>query len=163
MAHANRRTNQKTLAFISRRFIIQRHSHFHIILIIDLGKEIKAKCLKCGKSFTIEHGGGFRFHLLRCDKCGKTKSIIFDEIYELHQRYLKGLSGPYCIATAEHDKRVQENVDIKPIGEDEYYKQIESTAGSCKCSGKFAFDALPRCPKCRSTDITEGETIMHYD
>jgi predicted Zn-ribbon and HTH transcriptional regulator len=54
-------------------------------------------------------------------------------------------------------------VDIKPIGEDEYHKQIENMAGSCKCSGKFAFDALPRCPKCRSTDITEGETIMHYD
>ena len=128
-----------------------------------MGHRVKAVCLKCGKSFTIEHGGGFRFHLLRCNKCGKTKSINFDEIDELHQRYLKGLSGPYCIATAEHDKRAQENADIKPAGEDEYHKQIVNLAGNCKCSGKFVFDAPPRCPKCRSKDIREGETTMKYD
>ncbi len=129
-----------------------------------MGECVEAKCLKCGKSFTIDRGGGFSFHLLRCDKCGITKSINFDEIYELHQRYLKGLSGPYCIATAEHDKRVQENVDIKPIGEDEYHKQIVNLAGNCKCSGKFVFDAPPRCPKCRSINFSEDErTLILYD
>ncbi len=128
-----------------------------------MGHTVKAECLKCGKAFTIDHDGGFTFHLLRCDKCGKTKAIGFEEIPELHQRYLKGLPGPYCIATSEHDKRVQKNADIKPIGEDEYHKKIVNLAGNCKCSGKFNFEALPRCPKCRSKDIREGETTLFYD
>ena len=128
-----------------------------------MGHSVKAECLKCGEAFTIDHGGGFRFHLLRCDKCGVTKSISFDEIPDLHKRYLKGLSEPYCIATAENDKQVQENVDIKPIGENVYHKEIVNLAGNCECSGKFNFKALPRCPKCRSKDIREGETTMYYD
>ena len=128
-----------------------------------MGQQIEAKCMNCGNTFEVSKGGGFVFHLLRCDECGKTKTVSFDEIPELHQRYLKGSSGPYCIATAEHDKWIQKNADVKPISEDEYHKQIESMAGSCKCSGKFAFDALPRCPKCRSTDIIEGEPTIYYD
>ena len=128
-----------------------------------MGKLVEAKCMKCGHFFRISHGGGFHFHLLRCNKCGETKSINFNEIYELHQRYLKGLSSPYCIATSKHDKRVQKNEDIKPIGENEYYKEIVNLAGNCKCSGKFNFKALPRCPKCRSKDIREGETTECYD
>jgi len=128
-----------------------------------MGQVVEAKCLKCGKSFTIEHGGGFHFHLLRCNKCGITKPIGFEEIPELHQRYLKGLSGTYCIATADQDKEVQENADIRPIDEKEYHEKIINLAGNCKCSGKFVFDAPPRCPKCRSKDIKEGEITLMYD
>jgi len=128
-----------------------------------LGQIVKAECLKCGKSFTIEDGGGFYFHLLRCDKCGITKPIGFEEIPELHQRYLKGLSGPYCIATADHDMQVQKNANIKPIDENEYHKKIVNLAGNCKCSGKFTFNAPPRCPKCHSKDIKEGEADLLYD
>jgi len=47
--------------------------------------------------------------MLRCDQCGKEKRIGFDEIPELHMWYLKGLPGPYCIATAERGKQVQDH------------------------------------------------------
>ena len=60
-----------------------------------MGHIVEAKCLDCGEKFEIEHGGGFFFHLLRCDKCGKTESIGFDKLGELHLQYLKGLPGPY--------------------------------------------------------------------
>ena len=45
-----------------------------------MGYSTDAKCLDCGKVFEVSHGGGFSFHLLRCDKCGKSKSITFDKI-----------------------------------------------------------------------------------
>ena len=56
-----------------------------------MGHRVSAKCLECGKAFTVDHGGGFFFHLLRCEKCGKTKAIDFDRLGELHLRHLKGL------------------------------------------------------------------------
>jgi hypothetical protein len=128
-----------------------------------MGDLVKAKCRKCGSTFAVHHGGGFRFHLVRCGDCGKTKSIGFDELGELHLRYLKGLPGPYCFATEKHDRAVQEQAQIEPISKDEYHKGIEAIAGKCRCGGRYCLDAPPRCPECRSTQIDEGEITMFYD
>lgn len=128
-----------------------------------MGYQAEAKCLDCGKTFTVEHGGGFFFHLVRCDKCGKTKSVGFDELGELHLRYLKGLPGPYCVASSEHDENVRKHARVEPICENEYHKGIEAFAGECKCGGKYCLDAPPRCPKCLSARIEEGEITIMYD
>jgi len=128
-----------------------------------MGKRVRAKCLKCGERFEFDDGGGFLFHLLRCDRCGKTKSIGFDDIPELHARYIKGLPGPYSVVSAEHDRRIQQDPTIRPISEEEYRKGVEEFAGLCSCKGRFRFDAPPRCPKCRSTDVERGQTTMYYD
>jgi len=128
-----------------------------------MGQQVEATCLDCGKTFTVDHGGGFSFHLLRCDKCGKTKAVGFRALGELHMRYLKGLPGPYCVASSEHDRNVREHVSIEPISEDEYHRGVEAIAGNCRCRGKYTLDAPPRCPKCRSTRIEEGETTVMYD
>ena len=50
-------------------------------------------CRACGQKSTVSEGGGFVFHLLRCDLCGDAKSISFEEIGEPHLRYLKGNRG----------------------------------------------------------------------
>ena len=128
-----------------------------------MGQTVKAKCLECSYHFTLNSGGGFFFHLLRCENCGSTKSISFEELGEIHLRYLKGLSGPYCIASATHDKNIQDNAQIEPLSKSEYDKQITILAGTCKCGGRFTFDEPPRCPKCRSTRISEGDTTIFYD
>ena len=128
-----------------------------------MGHKAKAKCRECRRTFTVERGGGFVFHLVRCNTCGKTKSIGFDELGDLHLRYLKGLPGPYCIASAEHDKDIREYAQIEPISEVEYNRGIESFAGKCRCGGSFYLNTPPRCPKCRSTQIDEGETTVLYD
>jgi len=135
----------------------------HKDLGIGMGHQVSAKCLDCGQRFTIDHGGGFSFHLVRCDRCGKTKSIGFDDLGELHLRYLKGLPGPYCIASAEHDENVRKHASVEPISEEEYHRGIEAIAGKCRCRGKYTLDAPPRCPKCRSTRIEEGEPTVMYD
>lgn len=128
-----------------------------------MGHTVKIKCLDCDTTTTVDHGGGFFFHLLRCDECGKTKSVNFDEVGELHLRYLKGLPGPYCVASSEHDEYVQKHAQVEPISEDEYHIGVESLAGKCNCGGKYAFDAPPRCPKCGSTRLEEGEVDIFYD
>jgi hypothetical protein len=128
-----------------------------------MGHQVEAKCRECGSTFTVDHGGGFSFHLVRCLNCGKTKSIGCDELGELHLRYLKGLPGPYSVANAEHDKEIRERAQVEPISEDEYYRGIEAIAGACRCGGRYCLDSPPRCPKCHSTQIDEGEITVMYD
>ena len=121
-----------------------------------MGHQISAKCLDCGRTFKLERGGGFFFHLVSCDKCGKTKSIAFEDLGELHLCHLKGLPGPYCVASAEQDEEVQRDAPFEPISQDEYHKGIQAIAGKCKCGGNYTLDAPARCPECRSTEIEEG-------
>lgn len=128
-----------------------------------MGHQVQAKCLDCGSTFTVDHGGGFFFHLLRCDQCGQIKSIAFRDLGELHVRYVKGLSIPYCTASAESDRQIQEHAPVEPISQEEYYRRIETIAGKCECGGQYTFEAPVRCPQCRSTRIEEGEPTIYYD
>ncbi len=128
-----------------------------------MGHTVEAKCLDCGTTRMIEHGGGFMFHLLRCDTCGETKAFTFEDLGELHLRYLKGLPGSYCISTSEHDRHVREHAHVEAISEDEYHKRVEDIAGSCHCGGKYTFNAPPRCEKCHSVRLEEGEPEVFYD
>ena len=128
-----------------------------------MGCQVNAKCLDCGNTFTVDQGGGFRFHLVRCDKCGKTKSIGFNKLGDLHLKYLNGLPGSYSIMSSDHDEYVRMHVPLEPISEDDYHKGIEALSGNCRCGGKYTLDALPRCPECRSKNIEEGEIILMYD
>jgi len=128
-----------------------------------MGHKLKASCLDCGHQFEINEGGGFFFHMLLCNQCGKTKSVGFEEVPDLHQQYLKGLKGCYCIASNESDEKVQADASIVPITEKTYHQEIEKFAGKCDCGGAFRFNAKSRCPKCRSTHIQKGEIFMFYD
>ena len=128
-----------------------------------MGHQVQAKCLECGCTFTASHGGGFSFHLLRCDQCGQTKSIGFDELGELHVRYVKGLPGPYCMASSDHDRNIQEHAPVEPISKEEYHRGIEAAAGKCECRGQYTLGAPVRCPKCRSTQVEEGRPTIMYD
>jgi predicted Zn-ribbon and HTH transcriptional regulator len=128
-----------------------------------MGKTSNAKCLDCGHEFELSQGGGFTSHLLRCDSCGITKAVGFDEVGDLHLRYIKGLPGSYSIATSEIDSDIQKYARVVPISETEYHEDVEAFAGNCECGVNFTFDAPPRCPKCHSTRIEEGETMILYD
>jgi hypothetical protein len=134
--------------------------------LFNMGHSYKAKCNNCGHKFTASDGGGFRFHLLHCDQCGKEKSVGFDKLGDTHLRYLKGLSRPYAVATSEYDKHVQENYPGEPLDEKEYNRLVEQFAGKCKkkgCNGHYRFDAPPMCPKCGSIELEEGEVTVLYD
>jgi hypothetical protein len=128
-----------------------------------MGHSFKATCKECGSQFFGSECGGIFFHLLRCDRCGEGKSIGFEEIGEPHQQYLKGLRGPYCMASSEADEIVRESYPGEPITEEQYHQAVELLAGNCECGGRFAFDAPLRCPQCRSSDIEQGEILMMYD
>ena len=124
-----------------------------------MGHRVKAKCLDCGEVFTVEDGGGFYFHLVRCDTCGKTKEISFTDL-----RYQEALGKSSGIASPEPDEDIREQAPVESESEDEYQSAIEAAAGRCRCRGKYTSDAPPRCPTCRSTRIDESDTItMCYD
>jgi hypothetical protein len=128
-----------------------------------MGQTYRAECKECGYKFEISEGGGFTFHKLRCDACGTSKSISFREIGEPHLRYIKGLKIPYSMLTEESDREIQENYPGEPLSESDYYAAVEKIAGKCRCGGLFKFEAGPRCPKCRSTQLARGETTICYD
>ncbi|MDP2349696.1 MAG: hypothetical protein Q8M74_00890 [Chloroflexota bacterium] len=112
-------------------------------------------------------GGGFFFDLLHCDACGMTKSVRHEELGDIHLGFVKGLSGPYAVARADMDRRIQAEYPGKPISRDEYHAAAEATLEPCACGGRFGYDAPGRCPGCRSThdqwDQDPGGRSMHYD
>ena len=89
--------------------------------------------------------------------------VSFDELGELHVRHRKGLPGPPCAASSDHDRTVREDLAGEPISEEQYHTAIEKKFRRCKCGGKYRLDAPPRCPACRSTEITEGKATVLYD
>ena len=130
-----------------------------------MGTSYTAICKKCGHRFEVSEGGGFVSHLLHCSKCGREKSIGFDQLGENHAAYLKGLPGPYAIATAAHDAAIQDMYPGEPLDEEAYHKQVERVAGTCECGGCFTFNAKPRCPECGSNKFEQdpGEQYICYD
>lgn len=128
-----------------------------------MGQIVRTTCLECGERFEMSRGGGFTFHQLGCDTCGKTTTVGFASLGDLHRRYVKGLSVPYCLATAEDDARLRNDPGIEPISAEEYHRQVERLVGACACGGRFTFAAPPRCPKCHSTRLAEGAVAIVYD
>ena len=119
-----------------------------------MGHRFSAVCNECGTKFLASEGGGFFFHLLHCEKSGKEKAISFDEISDLHSRYLKGLPGPYSVATSAHDEAVKRGCPGKVLTQEEYHTKVEEWADKCNCRGCYRFDAPPRCPKCKSENFS---------
>ena len=95
-------------------------------------------------------GGGFFFDLLHCDKCGKDRSVSHEELDDVHLGFVKGLPGPYAIARAAMDRRIQAEYPGKPLTRNEYHAAAEATLEPCACGGSFRYDAPVRCPECRS-------------
>lgn len=128
-----------------------------------IGVEVEARCGKCGAEFTASDGGAFFYRLLRCDRCGATKSVSFDDLGDLFLGYIKGLPGPYSSASATRDQWVRDNYAGEAIPEEAYRRGVEQFTGHCECGGAFTFDAPRRCPECRSTDVELGDIIRFRD
>lgn len=128
-----------------------------------MGTIYDARCDDCGHHFTYPSGGGFVFHQLRCDTCGADTAVLFEELGELHGRWLKGLRGVYAIATAELEEAWRGATPGEPIGDHQYWAGVEEHAGTCGCGGRFRFDAPARRPACRSTAVTRGLPLANYD
>jgi hypothetical protein len=108
-------------------------------------------CKACGARFMARDGGGFMFDLLHCDTCGATRSVGHEELGDIHLGFVKGLPGPYAVARAARDRRIQAGYAGRTLTRDEYHAAAEATLGACACGGTFAYDAPARCPQCRST------------
>ena len=132
--------------------------------VINVGREFGAICKACGTRFSVSIGGGFFFHLLRCNRCGATKAMPFKELGEIHLRYLKGLSMPYSVVSSEHDQGVKDTYPGEPLKEVDYFRAVKRLAGKCACGGSYSFNAPPRCPECGSTEYEndpEGGMMMY--
>ena len=108
-----------------------------------MGHSYQAICKKCSKHFNVEEGGGFMFHLVRCDKCGKTKSVPFDKIEHLRDKFS---DDPWS---------------------EKYYEAVAQFAGKHRCikKGKYVNKAPVRCPGCFSTEYEDDPDgrMLYYD
>ena len=114
-----------------------------------------------------KEGGGFFFDLLHCDTCGRTRSVGHQDLGDIHLAYVKGLPGPYAVARAKTDRRIQQEYPGELLTRDEYWAAAEATLDLCACGGRFRYDAPARCPGCRSTgdqwDRDPRAPSMSYD
>jgi predicted RNA-binding Zn-ribbon protein involved in translation (DUF1610 family) len=120
---------------------------------VAMGETYNAICNACGRQFEVNEGGGFFFHMLRCDRCGKEKSLSFDRLGEAHLKYVKGLDRPHSEATRFFDEKIQASYPGAPLTEEEYFAIVEEIAGDHECGGHFTMTAPARCPKCGAEDI----------
>jgi Zn finger protein HypA/HybF involved in hydrogenase expression len=127
-----------------------------------MGATYQAKCLKCGNEFEANSGGGFFFHLLHCDKCGREKTIPFKNLGELQMAFMKGMDFACGSGSDVFDAKTRE-YQGEPIDVEEYEAKVEEIAGKCRCRGLYKLQAKIRCPKCRSDEIEEEHTLIMYD
>lgn len=129
-----------------------------------MGMGYVGRCKSCGHEEQQREGGGFFFHLLHCDKCGHEKRIGFEELGEIHVRYIKGLGGPYAFISKEQDEWIQQHYKGESLTEKQYYTEVEKMVGTCSCGGQYSMTAPARCSKCRSADIIDtGTMTLYYD
>jgi len=130
-----------------------------------MGQGYGAICSECGTRYTANIGGGFAFHLLHCDSCGTEKDIAFEELGDVHRRYIKGLDVPYSMASRDHDLEIQRTFKGEPLDAEAYHAAVEEHAGGCECGGRFNFDAPPRCPECGSDSHEQdpGADMICFD
>ena len=117
-----------------------------------MGSATSYICRTCGTHFMARDGGGFMFDLLHCDTCGATKSVSHEELGDIHLGFVKGLPGPYAMARAAMDRRIQAEYPGRPLTRAEYRSAAEARVNQCDCGGDYRYDAPARCPGCRSTD-----------
>ena len=103
------------------------------------------------------------FHQFRCGQCGRTKNVSFDELGDLHVRYLPSVEGRGRQSTSSGDEGSEKPDVVEPLSREEYEAGVEEIAGKCRCGGRFTLGAPTRCPKCRSVNLKEGEITMFYD
>ena len=102
-----------------------------------MGEMYKATCNRCGTLFEVWDGGGMRFEMFHCDRCGTHRSVPHDELDALK----------------------------KKLRRKKYLRALQSY-DDCPCGGSFSSDARSRCPKCRSdewTPISDQMDILFYD
>jgi predicted Zn-ribbon and HTH transcriptional regulator len=130
-----------------------------------MGCKVDTKCKSCGHAFSYDDGGGFFFMLL---PCGRTKSIGNDDMGKLQLRFQKGLAlksqaDRRARGLPADEEAVEQFAHLEPLSAEDYFAAVEKKAGKCRCGGNLRFDAPPRCPRCRSTDLAEGKVSMLYD
>jgi predicted Zn-ribbon and HTH transcriptional regulator len=69
------------------------------------------------------------------------------------------------VASTDLDKEIKDICARAPFSAEEYHKAVEQTGGRCpNCGGSAKFDAPPRCPKCKSTELEYDATpFLMYD
>ena len=107
------------------------------------------------------------FDLLHCDTCGKGRSVSHQELGDVHLGFVKGLPGPYAVARAMMDRRIQREYQGEALTRDDYHAAAHATLEECDCGGRFTYAASARCPECRSTsdqwDQDPNGASMHHD
>ena len=101
-----------------------------------MGTARNAKCLRCGATFVVCNGSGMFTHLVRCNQCGEEKHVCFAEVPDWEK------ADPYS---------------------EQFEAAVELASGVCPCGGTYRMDAPPRCPKCRSRKVKQGEDAFYYD
>src|SRR6266480_2157703 len=90
------------------------------------------RCNDCQTEFPASEGGGFLFHLLRCEFCDKTQSVGVDD-------------WPSTISVRTDLAQL-----LKRYSTMEEIRRVRQTFVCPHCGGQLRDDLRPQCPHCRS-------------
>lgn len=101
-----------------------------------MGTQWRVTCRQCGTRFEARDGGGFAFHMLHCEQCGREHAVDEQQMGTTFRA-----DGPALDAW------------------------IVTNIMPCLCGGRFTLDAKARCPRCKSDDWDESnaEPDIEYD
>jgi DNA-directed RNA polymerase subunit RPC12/RpoP len=87
-------------------------------------------CNHCEGRSIVRVGWGATFHILHCLRCGAEKIIRLWQTSSLKRYYNEHLE------------------EMHPM-------YLEEKIEKCTCGGEYRLNAPPRCPYCKSKDLTE--------
>ena len=93
-----------------------------------MGRMFGAICNVCGVRFVVHDGGGFAFDVLRCDTCGRERSIAHAEAGSLHAAYEKGWWEGHVGDDTQWPEHIS-SYEGKALTLDEYRSALSDVAG----------------------------------
>ena len=126
-----------------------------------MGTLIEKICNACGFASMAQIGWTMNAAYFRCKSCHRGTSVSRTTVQEAWQQFeeaARTISGHGAELSGQSSAMRQQ---LKELAESSggFDEQLQQLAGPCECGGEFGVYAEPRCPQCRSTDLTSGQNI----
>lgn len=131
-----------------------------------MGMVHETTCNHCGLQFELAVGGSMMAEMFHCHQCDEATAVERDRLRDAHDEHAGAIDaarrGQAHRSSAESPIAQQQRAELAaaPGGFDDHLEQL---VGRCPCGGQFGLYAQPRCPACKSTDLSLGEVTMCFD
>ncbi|MCR9198932.1 MAG: hypothetical protein NXI04_09830 [Planctomycetaceae bacterium] len=131
-----------------------------------MGMVHETTCNHCDLQFELAVGGSMLAEMFHCHQCDEATAVERDRLRDAHAEHANAIDATQCDKTRDSSidssmaQQQRAELAAAPGGFDERLQQL---AGLCPCGGQFGLYAQPRCPACKSTNLSLGDVTMCFD